>query len=95
MKEQTGQELVTAISDDMLVIVPMRNIVLFPGVVTPVAMKRAVSVAAAQEASRSGRQIGFLLQKDADEDSPKTDDLHPIGTVANVCLLYTSPSPRD
>jgi len=89
MKEPTNQELVTTISDDMLLIVPMRNIVLFPGVVAPVAMKRPGSVAAAQEAVRSGRQIGFLLQKDADEDAPGTDGLNHIGTVANVLRYVT------
>jgi len=89
MKEPTNQELVTTISDDMLLIVPMRNIVLFPGVVAPVAMKRPGSVAAAQEAVRSGRQIGFLLQKDADEDAPGSDGLNHIGTVANVLRYVT------
>jgi ATP-dependent Lon protease len=89
MNDTTSQELVTTISDDMLVIVPMRNLVLFPGVVTPVAMKRRASVAAAQEAARSGRQIGFLLQKDAEDDAPATDGLHHIGTVVNVLRYIT------
>lgn len=78
------------VSDDMLIILPMRNLVLFPGVVMPVAMKRPDTVAGAQEAVRAERQIGFLLQKDAEADHPKSDDLYKIGTVANVLRYVTA-----
>ncbi len=78
-----------AVSDDMLIILPMRNLVLFPGVVMPVAMKRPGTVAGAQEAVRAERQIGFLLQKDPDANHPEGDELHRIGTAANVLRYVT------
>ena len=81
----------TVISDDMLIILPVRNLVLFPGVVMPVNLSREMTVAGAQEASRTGRKVGFLLQHDADEDNPDADDLHRVGTVANVLRYVTGP----
>jgi ATP-dependent Lon protease len=79
------------ISDDMLIILPVRNLVLFPGVVLPVNLSREMTVAGAQEAARTGRKVGFLLQHDADEDNPGADDLHRVGTVANVLRFVTAP----
>lgn len=81
---------ITHISDDMLIILPMRNIVLFPGTVFPVAIKRGRTVAGAQEAIRTTNKIGFLLQRDADNDDPKADDLYKFGTVANVLRYVTT-----
>ena len=54
----------------MLIIVPVRNLVLFPGTVVPVAINRERSLAAAQEAVRAERKVGFLLQHDPDLQSP-------------------------
>jgi ATP-dependent Lon protease len=54
----------------MLIIVPVRNLVLFPGTVVPVAINRERSLAAAQEAVRAERKVGFLLQQDPDLQSP-------------------------
>ena len=50
---------------DALIIVPVRNIVLFPGLVLPITLGRARSIAAAQQAVRDQRQIGILMQRDA------------------------------
>jgi ATP-dependent Lon protease len=47
--------------EDALIIIPMRNTVLFPGVISPITVGRASSVAAAQEAVRTEKKIGFLL----------------------------------
>lgn len=77
------------ITDDMLVIVPVRNLVLFPGTVVPVAINRDRSLAAAQEAVRNNRKIGFLLQHDADLQAPTGSDLFTTGTVANIVRYVT------
>ena len=53
------------IPGDALIIVPVRNTVLFPGVVIPITIGRPKSIAAAQQAVREQRQIGLLLQRDA------------------------------
>ncbi|MBL8268296.1 MAG: endopeptidase La, partial [Steroidobacter sp.] len=80
---------VHTITDDMLVIVPVRNLVLFPGTVVPVAINRDRSLAAAQEAVRNNRKVGFLLQHDADLQAPTGSDLYTIGTVANIVRYVT------
>jgi ATP-dependent Lon protease len=51
--------------EDAMIIVPMRSTVLFPGVISPITVGRPGSVAAAQEAVKGERRIGFLLQRDA------------------------------
>jgi ATP-dependent Lon protease len=73
----------------MLIILPVRNLLLFPGVVSPVSMARERTVAGAQEAVRTERKVGFLLQKDPAQDEPGPDDLHKVGTVATVLRYVT------
>ncbi|HXI38203.1 MAG TPA: endopeptidase La, partial [Burkholderiales bacterium] len=70
--------------EDALIIVPMRASVLFPGTLSPVTVGRPASVAAAQEATQSQRKIGFLLQRDAQKDVVKPEDLYWVGTAAQV-----------
>ncbi len=77
-------------AEDVLIILPMRNSVLFPQVVLPIAIKRERSVAAAQEAVKSGRKVGLLLQRDPDQDDPQAGDLYPVGTMASVVRYVTA-----
>jgi ATP-dependent Lon protease len=87
-----GEEArVPSLPDDMLIILPVRNLVLFPGVILPVAIKREKTVAGAQEAVRVEGKVGFLLQKDAAQDDPTIDDLHRIGTAATIVRYVTAP----
>ncbi len=79
------------IPDDALIIVPVRNTVLFPGVVAPITIARPKSVAAAQQALREQRPIGILLQRNAEVDDPGPGDLHRICTVANIVRYITAP----
>lgn len=76
---------------DALIVVPVRNVVLFPGVILPISMRRERSVAAAQEAARTQSQLGFLLQRDPANDNPGPNDLHWVGTVANILRYLTTP----
>jgi ATP-dependent Lon protease len=82
---------VKPIPEDAMILIPMRNSVLFPGVVTPVTVGRAVSVAAAQEAVRSEKRIGFLLQKDPKKNEVQPDDLYWVGTSGSVVRYITGP----
>ena len=75
----------------MLIIVPVRNLVLFPGTVVPVAINRERSLAAAQEAVRAERKVGFLLQQDPDLSRRPGDDLYKVGTVASIVRYVTAP----
>lgn len=76
---------------DAIIIVPVRNFVLFPDVVMPLAISRPVSVAAAQAAIQGGRPIGVLTQRDAGADQPAEADMHRMGTLANVLRYVTAP----
>src|SRR5579871_1186446 len=76
---------------DALVILPVRNFVLFPGVVMPVSIGRPASIAAAQQAVREQRPIGILMQRDPSVEEPHPLDMHRIGTVANIARYITAP----
>ncbi|HXP31937.1 MAG TPA: endopeptidase La [Stellaceae bacterium] len=76
---------------DAIIILPVRNTVLFPGVVLPVSIARPRSVAAAQEAMRRNAPLGFLLQRDAETAEPGPAEVYQIGTVANVLRYITAP----
>ena len=77
--------------EDALIILPTRNLVLFPGVVLPITIGREKSRAAAQEAARLQKPIGVLLQVKPEIDDPRSEDMHWIGTVANVLRYVTGP----
>jgi ATP-dependent Lon protease len=74
----------------MLIILPVRNLVLFPGTVLPVAINRDRSLAGAQEAVRTERKVGFLLQHDPETQVPTSADLYKFGTVANIVRYVTA-----
>ena len=76
--------------EDALVIVPLRNAVLFPGVMSPITIGRASSVAAAQEAARAEKRVGFLLQREPDKNELAPDDLHWVGTAGQVVRYLTN-----
>ncbi len=77
------------IPDDALIIVPVRNIVLFPGIVAPITIARAKSIAAAQQALREQRPVGILLQRDAEVNDPGPEDLYRVCTIANIVRYIT------
>ncbi len=87
-RDQTGAKPVPS---DAIIIVPVRDFVLFPGVVLPVTVGRSRSVAAAQQAVREQRQIGVLMQRDAEMGEPTAIDMHRFGTVANIMRYVTAP----
>jgi ATP-dependent Lon protease len=79
-----------SVSEDVLIILPVKNAVLFPGVVLPVGVEGALSLAAAQEAVRTQRRVGLLLQKDAD-GAQDADNLYSVGTAASIVRFITAP----
>jgi ATP-dependent Lon protease len=76
---------------DVMIVVPTRNMVLYPEMVLPLTVGRPSTVAAVQQAVREQRQIVLLLQRDAENNDPKPTDLYRVGTVANVLRYMTSP----
>lgn len=75
---------------DVIALVPMRNVVLFPHVLMPITVGRVKSIATIEHALQSKTPIGIVLQKDAAIDDPGLDALCSIGTVANVVNHVTS-----
>ena len=76
---------------DALIIIPVRNIVLFPGHVVPITIGRPGSVAAAQQALRDQRQVGILMQRSPEVADPAPIDMHRFGSVANIVRYITGP----
>ncbi len=75
--------------EDFLILLPVRNVVLFPELVMPLAVGRPASIAAAQEAIRAERPIGLILQRDPALEDPGADDIYRVGTIANVLRFVT------
>ncbi|HVZ67873.1 MAG TPA: endopeptidase La [Rhizomicrobium sp.] len=85
----TAQE--KPLPSDALIIVPVRNLVLFPGIVFPVTVGRPRSLAAAQQAVRLQTPVGILLQRESEVAEPSPLDMHRVGTVANIVRYLTAP----
>ena len=76
---------------DALIVVPVRDLVLFPEMVFPVSVGRPSSVAAIQQAVREQRQILLVLQRDPAKEELVPADLHAVGTVVNILRYVTTP----
>jgi len=74
---------------DALIVIPLRNAVLFPGVLSPVTVGRASSVAAAQEAVKRELRAGFLLQRDPQKTDVAPSDLYWVGTAGPIARYIT------
>jgi ATP-dependent Lon protease len=79
--------------EDVLIILPVSNTVLFPGVVLPIAVTGDSALAAAQEAVRTQRRVGLLLQADSGDSTAKSaaENLHRVGTAASIVRFITAP----
>jgi len=82
---------IQALPEDTLILIPTRNLVLFPGTVLPITLGRQRTIAAAQAAIRLSRPVGLLLQRDPTTDDPIPVDLHRMGTEATLLRYLTSP----
>ncbi|MBI5364010.1 MAG: endopeptidase La [Planctomycetes bacterium] len=76
---------------ERVILVPVRSMVLFPGVVLPVMIGRERSVRAVQEAVRRQAPVGVVLQRDETIENPARKDLHDVGTLAEVMRYLTAP----
>ncbi|WP_407527228.1 endopeptidase La [Lacibacter sp. MH-610] len=76
---------------DTLPLLPLRNTVLFPGVVLPITVGRDKSIQAVNEAYKDQKLIGVVAQKDSNVEDPAVTDLEDIGTVAKIIKLIKMP----
>ena len=75
----------------ILPILPLRNTVLFPGVIIPITIGRDRSVKLIKEADNGNKTIGVVAQKDFDTELPKLKDLNAVGTVAHILKTLKMP----
>jgi ATP-dependent Lon protease len=76
---------------EVLPILPVRNTVLFPGVVIPITVGRDKSIKLIKEANKGDKMIGVVSQRDASVDDPEFNDLNSIGTSAQIIKLLQMP----
>lgn len=76
---------------DQLPILPIRNTVLFPGVVIPITVGRQKSIRLVKSSYRGDRIIGVVAQKNNKKEEPGFDDLYAIGTVARIIKMLVLP----
>lgn len=81
----------TPVPADALIIVPVRNMVLFPGMIVPITIGRENSIAAAQYAVKTERPVGILTQRNPEVEAPGPNDLSHIGTIASILRYVTTP----
>lgn len=74
-----------------LAILPLRNTVLFPGVVIPISAGRDTSIKLIDEANKGGKVVGVVAQKDEDVENPSGNDIHTIGVVARILRVLKMP----
>lgn len=72
---------------DIIPVMPLRGVVLFPGTVAPLTVERAASRQLLEELLPTGRLLGLATQKDADLDVPGTKDLYEIGVLGNILRM--------
>src|SRR5215216_5667651 len=65
-------------------LLPLRNTVLFPGVVLPITVGRDKSIKAVNDAYKTDKLIGVVAQKDSSVEDPEVKDLEQVGTVARI-----------
>jgi ATP-dependent Lon protease len=76
----------------VLALLPVRNTVLFPGVVLPVTVTRKKSIRLVRKlAAKNEKLVGVVAQRQPDADEPNTDELHPVGTLARILKLIDQP----
>ena len=76
---------------DVIPVLPLRNTVLFPGVVIPITVGRDKSIKAVRDAYAADRFIGVIAQLDSNVEEPEFKDLHKVGTMAKILKMLKMP----
>jgi ATP-dependent Lon protease len=91
LSEEEEEDLKKMNIPDVLPILPLRNTVLFPGVVIPITVGRDKSLRLVQEVYRKNKILGAVAQRDGSIDDPEFEDLYPVGTVAQILKILEMP----
>ena len=76
---------------EVLPILPLRNTVLFPGIIIPITVGRSKSIKLAQKYSRNNEPIGVVTQKENEVEEPTIDDIYKVGTMARILKYISMP----
>ena len=91
LNEDDSDDVDTLLIPAELPLLPLRNTVLFPGVVLPITVGRDKSIKAVSEAYKADKLIGVVAQKDSTVEEPTVSDLEEIGTIAKIAKLIKMP----
>ena len=91
MSEDEAQELNNVEVPDELPILPLKNTVLYPGVVVPITVGRDKSLQLVKEAYEGDKTIGVITQREEEIENPDPQDLYQIGTLAKILKLIKMP----
>ncbi|MFH5886141.1 endopeptidase La [Halalkalibaculum sp. DA3122] len=91
MSEEEERKLTDFDVPETLPILPLKNTVLFPGVVVPITVGRDKSLELVKDAYESDKIIGVVAQKEEEEENPAASDLYHVGTVAQILKLIKMP----
>jgi ATP-dependent Lon protease len=91
VNENDSEQDKDLIIPENIIILPLRNTVLFPGIVLPITVSRDKSIKAVNDCYKGDKLIGVLAQKDISVEEPTIADLHNIGTVAKIVKLIKMP----
>ncbi len=91
LSEEEEEDLKKLNIPDVLPILPLRNTVLFPGVVIPITVGRKKSLRLVQEVFKKNKILGAIAQMDGDIEDPELEDLYQIGTVAQILKILEMP----
>lgn len=79
------------IKDELIPVLPLRDVVVYPHMVIPLFVGRGMSIDALDAAIKQDKQVLLIAQKQADVDEPGFDDLYKVGTLANILQLLKLP----
>jgi ATP-dependent Lon protease len=91
MSPEDEEEMNNEQTPDILSILPLRNTVLFPGVVIPITVGRDKSIKLIKDAYKGNKIIGVVSQKDVNLEDPTFDQLNKVGTVAVIVKMLQMP----
>ena len=91
LSDEDEQKIDKEKNPDILAILPLRNTVLFPGVIIPITITRDRSIKLIKEAEKEDKIIGVIAQKDSKIELPEVEDLNEIGTVAQILKVLKMP----
>ena len=91
MSDEDEDKISKENTPEVLPILPLRNTVLFPGVIIPITIGRDRSIKLIKDAERGNKVIGVVAQKDFDIELPAMSDLHEVGTIASILKMLKMP----